>query len=79
MKPKPECARCAYLSSCKEVTEKKIIDHYYCRLFKAATHGVLEARTDIIEELGLSALRYEVPHLKRTSARPKPRRRKRHV
>jgi hypothetical protein len=78
-KPRPECARCAHLSSCKEVTEKKIIDHHYCRLFKAAEQGVLGARADIIRECGLWALRYELPQRKLLSAKPKARRRKRHV
>jgi hypothetical protein len=79
MKAAPECARCAYLSSCREVTERKITDHYYCRIFKAAEPITLRVRADIINELGLSALRYELPQLKQPSAKPRYRRRKGHV
>jgi hypothetical protein len=74
-----ECANCNLLTKCRDVNEKRLEDHYKCRLFQPASDAELGARADIIRDLGLWALRYEVPHLKRPSARPKFRRRKRHV
>ena len=75
----PECSWCKHLSDCKEVTEQKIINHYSCSLYKQATADELAARQEIKQELGPWALRYEIPATKKRSARPKPRRRKRHV
>lgn len=75
----PECALCMHLSDCKDVTERMIVNQEHCRLFKATDPVTLEARESIIREFGLAALRYELPHRKQLSARPKSRRRKRHV
>lgn len=74
-----ECSNCADLSDCHEVTERMIVERGCCRLFVMAEQAVLDARADIIRECGLRALRYAIPHRKITSAKPKPRRRKRHV
>lgn len=74
-----ECANCELLSNCKDVTEQRLADHYYCRLFTPAPQAVLDARADIQADLGLLALRYEIPHRKTGSARPKSRRRKNRV
>ena len=74
-----ECATCADLSDCHEVTEKMIAESGRCGLFRPAKQGVLDARADITRECGLRALRYEIPHQKPLSAKPKARRRRRHV
>jgi hypothetical protein len=73
-----ECATCANLSDCHEVNEQMITEGRYCGLFAVAEQQVLSARADIIKECGLEALRYAIPH-KQLSAKPKARRRKRHV
>jgi hypothetical protein len=75
----PECSKCRHLTDCKEVTEQKIIKHHSCSLYKQADIAELAARFDIERELGPWALRYELPITKKRSARPNPRRRKRHV
>ncbi len=73
------CAKCADLSDCHAVTEWMITEGRRCNLFAAAELQVLSARADIIRECGLGALRYEIPHCKQLSVKPKARRRKRHV
>jgi len=73
-----ECANCADLSNCHEVTERMITEGRRCRMFAAAEQKVLSARADIIKECGLGALRYAIPH-KQLSVKPKARRRKRYV
>ena len=74
-----ECANCAELSDCHEVTERMLANHDYCSMFAPADEGVLAARADIIRECGLRALRYEIPHRKQMSAKRKSRRRRQHV
>lgn len=75
----PECAWCMHLSDCKEVTEQKIINHHSCSLYRIVEPAGLVARMEIKKDLGPWALRYEIPSTTKHSARPKPRRRKRHV
>lgn len=75
----PECSKCAHLADCKEVDEQKIINHHSCSLYKQADVAELTARHEIEQDLGPWALRYEIPATKKPSARPKPRRRKKHV
>jgi len=74
-----ECAKCADLSDCHEVTERMIAERGHCALFAMAEQGVLDARADVIKECGLRALRYEIPYRKLMSAKPKARRRKQNV
>jgi hypothetical protein len=74
-----DCSKCAHLSDCHEVTERMLVDKGCCHLFVMAEQAVLDARADIIKELGLRALRYEIPHRKLMSVKPKARRRKRNV
>lgn len=73
-----ECASCNRLRECNEVTEKKILDKYCCRIWQTVSFAAWEARCDIIQNLGPWALRYEVLYLQQ-SVRPKSRRRKKHV
>ena len=75
----PECSWCKHLADCKEVTEQKIINHHSCSLYRVAELSELGARMFIKTDLGPWALRYEITTTKKYSARPKPRRRKRHV
>jgi hypothetical protein len=74
-----ECANCACLSDCHVVTERMIVERKGCAEFEPAKQGVLDARTDVIEECGPRALRYEMPHRKLMSVKPKSRRRKKNV
>jgi hypothetical protein len=74
-----ECSNCELLSNCREVTEQLLATHHMCRKFNPAPQPVLDARADIKEDLGLLALRYEIPHRKTDGARPKARRRRKHV
>jgi hypothetical protein len=74
-----ECAKCSHLSDCHQVTERMIVEKGYCNQFAMAEQGVLSARADIIGECGPRALRYELPHRKLMSVKPKARRRKRNV
>jgi hypothetical protein len=74
-----ECANCACLSDCHVVTERMIVERGHCAAFEPVAQGTLDARTDVIRECGLRALRYELPHRKLMSAKPKTRRRKRNV
>lgn len=79
---KPQCATCIHLQTCHEVTEKRILDEYCCRLWQAAKPSELDARKDIVRNFGPWALRYGTLEYKaRKSARPKRtiRRRKKNV
>ena len=74
-----ECANCACLADCHVVTEKMIVERGHCSAFELAAQGTIDARNDVIKECGLRALRYELPHRKLMSVKPKARRRKRNV
>lgn len=79
MKRKKECAICAHLSTCKEVTEQQVLHGHSCQDWHLAGAEELSAREQIIEEFGSEALRYALPTKQPISAKLRSRRRRKHV
>lgn len=72
------CINCTHLTKCKEVDDQKLAENYYCDRFELAGVGTIDARRSIIEDLGPSALRYELLANKiEQSAKPRTSRRRR--
>ena len=72
------CINCTHLTKCREVDDKKLAEGYCCERFELTGVGVSDARHSIIEDLGPSALRYELPINKvKESVVPKSSRRRR--
>jgi len=79
VKRKKECAICAHLSTCKEVTEQQVLHGHVCQDWHLAGEEELIARERIIAEFGSEALRYALPAKQPISAKPRSRRRRKHV